>query len=173
MKRSDLPVLASGFAGALALAVSTYNVYLQRAQVQAQVWPHLEWSYSNVNDTFSWNLANVGVGPAIVKGARVTVDGTPVASAFDTFHLLRPGYKELKELELEHSTFAKSVIPPGVMVHPLQIAHLASNDPFVQAQNDRLVVEICYCSTLSECWILRNHDGSAPVSSCPLYPRFD
>ena len=39
-----LAALASGFVGALALAVATDDVYLQRVQIGAQVWPPLEWS---------------------------------------------------------------------------------------------------------------------------------
>ena len=39
--RDLLAAVASGFVGALALATSTYNVYLQRQQVKASVWPHV------------------------------------------------------------------------------------------------------------------------------------
>jgi hypothetical protein len=36
-----IAALTSGFVAVLALVVSTYNVYLQRQQIRAQVWPRL------------------------------------------------------------------------------------------------------------------------------------
>lgn len=62
----------SGFIGALALAVATYNVYLQHKQVRAQVWPRLLFMPS-FNDTgFTLSLENGGIGPAEVRTVRVS-----------------------------------------------------------------------------------------------------
>jgi len=43
-------------------------------QLRAQMWPHLEWSYSNGTPTLLFGVENSGVGPALVEGVRVTVD---------------------------------------------------------------------------------------------------
>src|SRR5262245_5394597 len=56
-------VIAS-FIGILALSVSAYTAYVQRRQLRAQVWPHLELKYSTVALTFS--ATNAGTGPARV-----------------------------------------------------------------------------------------------------------
>jgi hypothetical protein len=172
--RDDLPILASGLAGVLALAVSTYNVYLQRVQVRAQVWPYLEWTSTNTGDGFSWNVQNVGVGPAIVRGVRVLVDGKPVDGMEEAAKALDPDLEKRTGLDLVHSSFGQRVIPAGVMIHPLEIAHLRPDDAFVAAQaSGRLTIEFCYCSTLDECWVRAPHKGTSPTSACPSYPPFD
>src|ERR1700761_8348879 len=63
--------------GLLAIAVSAYTAYIQRQQVRAQVWPVLEFSTSN-QPQLMINLANKGVGPAIVRHVIITVDDKPV-----------------------------------------------------------------------------------------------
>jgi hypothetical protein len=170
-----LAAIASGFVGALALATSGYNVYLQRAQVRAQVWPHVEWSVSNV-EGFAYNLESNGVGPAIVRGARVTVDGAPVKNWHEATDLLAstvPAFRALKErgdegeLEYVHSSFAWRVLSPGAVVHPIDFSHLAAPDKnVVEKAFERVDVELCYCSTLGDCWMARWFT-SRPVAACP------
>jgi hypothetical protein len=171
--RDDMPLYVSGLAGALALAVSTYNVYLQRAQVRAQVWPHLEWSYDNSDEGFAWNIDNVGVGPALLKGARATVDGKPVKSMWEAIYQLRPELEGMHGLNRLHSSFAARVMPAGSRVHPIQVERLPSNDPLIDAQAKRFSIEICYCSTLAECWIMSSTSGTVPIGACPAYPPLD
>jgi hypothetical protein len=171
--REELPVILSGLAGALALTVSTYNVWLQRAQVQAQVWPHLQWSYTNTSEGYSWNLENVGVGPAMIRSVRVTVDGNPVAGVLEAVKLLAPELAARKDVDIQYSTFDGSVIPAGTRLHPLLISKLPENDAIVAAQAQRLRVELCYCSTLGDCWWRKPGVGEAPVKTCPTYPPFD
>src|SRR5262249_29619715 len=73
-----IAALLAGFVGLLALGVSIYGVTLQRQQIRAQVWPHVELSHENVPAPMSMRLDNAGVGPALIKRAVVTVDGRPV-----------------------------------------------------------------------------------------------
>ena len=60
-----------------ALAVTTYEASLARRQHEISVWPWLEVSFSNVAG-YTLSVENKGVGPAIVKGVRVAVDGKVV-----------------------------------------------------------------------------------------------
>ena len=53
--------------------VSGYTAFIQRQQVRAQVWPYL--ILTNYDTERSLNVFNKGVGPAIVRTARVRVDG--------------------------------------------------------------------------------------------------
>jgi hypothetical protein len=76
--RELLAALVSGFVGAVALATSTYTVYLQRQQVRAQVWPYLVMGADWGHDGLVLDVVNRGVGPAAVKRVRVTVDGKPM-----------------------------------------------------------------------------------------------
>jgi hypothetical protein len=165
--------IASGFVGALALAVSTYNVYLQREQIRAQVWPHLEWSYSDPGDaTFQWNLSNTGVGPARIHAVRFTVNGKPAKDwqqALDLFAASDPARRSavdaMMKSGLTYSTFTGRVIGAGVEVHPLGIHDVPAEarQPLRDAY-EQIRVDICYCSTLNECWML---PASTAVRACP------
>src|SRR3569832_1502017 len=72
--------------GLLALCVSGYTAYLQRQQVRAQVWPYLEPGMSgNKRELIVFNK---GVGPAIVEGVQVFVDGKPQHNWSEVFSAL-------------------------------------------------------------------------------------
>ncbi len=167
---------ASGFAAALALATSIYNVYLQRAQVRAQVWPHLEYSYSNVPDekAFTLNVENAGVGPAIVRYVRLEVDGKELESWNDAFAAAALGKPALAGFLERPSNYTQSpighrVIGPGATIHPLRIGGVADEEQAAMGEAFvRLSAEICYCSTLDECWLLRRGEP-APIARCPAH----
>ncbi len=159
-----LAAIASGFVAALALAVSTYNVYLQRQQIRAQVWPRLQWSYDNV-DGFNYSLTNSGVGPAEVEAVQVTVDGKPVADWDEAIRLTtgvsRPHI---------NSFIGGRVLAPGVEIQPLRIAKGTDADA-LNAARGRIDVDICYCSSLHDCWRLAHAlKPVTEVPSCQPYP---
>ena len=166
-----IDAIASGFVGALALAVSTYNVYLQREQIRAQVWPHLEWTYTETGggSQFEWNVENTGVGPAVVKAVRVRVDGKSVKTWGEALDLLGKVDPELKEFatydDVIHEQLVGRVLGSGVTHHPLRFGGTRPEEQklLVRAY-EKAEVEICYCSTLDECWFRRE---SRPVRTCP------
>ena len=174
--REMLAALTSGFIALSALGASIYNVYLQRKQIQAQVWPHLEWLYSDREESFDLDLQNSGVGPAKIVGLWVKVKGTPVktwSEAFDEASKLDPEFKALlakdDAVSVGHSSIYGRVLGAGVEIHPLRI-HWSSKDaqPHVSSAPlvtffDELDVAICYCSTLDECE-MKGH----PVKECPM-----
>src|SRR5438034_8092246 len=124
--------------GLCALCVSAYTAHVQRQQVRAAVWPILEFDSSNAPD-IHFTLANKGVGPAIIRHVIVKVDGQPVknwkeALAGESITVFTPHDPENNPLNFDKS-----------------------NPLWVKMNKDRLrvTVEICYCSTLDECWTLR------------------
>lgn len=165
-----LAAVIAALIGALALIVSGYTAYLQRTQVRAQVWPYL--MLANYDTESSIKLLNKGVGPAIVKSMQVRVDGKPqhtwreVATALGVEHIT-----------LRTSTINDNVISGGEVVPMLVFDDVDSYRRFRKAQAQRSAFEICYCSTLKECWLYFD-DTSAramrtPVDSCPAVPRAD
>jgi hypothetical protein len=154
-KRDLLAAVASGVVGALALATSTYNVYLQRQQVRAQVWPHLVWSPSLDEGRFSATLENRGVGPADVRRVRVMVDGKATTDWVDATSLLL----RKKSFAFPNISWIESqVMSPGQSITAIAI-HDQDEARQWMAERRRLTVEICYCSTLGDCWVM-----SAPGS---------
>ena len=155
--------------GLCALCVSAYTAYVQRQQVRAAVWPILEFDSSNAPD-IHFTLANKGVGPAIIRHVIVKVDGQPVRNWREVLEkILGPGEHLGAESDMSGRVFAagESVAvftPHGAENTPLN--YDKSNPLWMNMNKDRLrvSVEICYCSTLGECWTLRA-SGLAPSTT--------
>ncbi|HEX4383804.1 MAG TPA: hypothetical protein VH083_12680 [Myxococcales bacterium] len=147
--RDLLAASASGLVGALALATSTYNVYLQRQQVRAQVWPRLNLDDDWSDDVVTLQVQNRGMGPANVKRVRVSVDGAPAGDWVAAILAL------LKKKSMRLPNINKlegQVMSPGFQIAPLKISGPDAVEFLKQRQ--RLAFEACYCSTLDECWVL-------------------
>src|SRR6266581_1131771 len=153
--------------GLCALCVSAYTAYVQRQQVRAAVWPILEFDSSNAPIHFT--LANKGVGPAIIRHVILKVDGQPVRNWREALEkILGPGEHLGSESDMSGHVFAagesRTVFTPhDPENNPLDFDK--SNPLWVKMNKDRLrvTVEICYCSTLGECWTL--HAGGLTPST--------
>jgi hypothetical protein len=173
-RRDLLAATASGLVGALALATSTYNVYLQRQQVRAQVWPRLNLGVDWSDDTVTFEVQNRGVGPADIRRVRVWVDGTRVPDWVSAISALlkKKSFRLPNINEVEHQ-----VMSPGLQISPVKMAGPDAIE--ILKQRRRLGIEICYCSTLEECWILSapslaEPPASVPVAACvPDNPAFE
>jgi hypothetical protein len=154
--------------GLCALCVSAYTAHVQRQQVRAAVWPILEFDSSNAPIHFI--LANKGVGPAIIRHVIVRVDGQPVRNWKEALEkILGPGEHLFSESDMSFHVFAagesRTVFTPrDPENNPLN--YDKSNPLWVKMNKERLRVsaEICYCSTLDECWTLRA-SGLAPSTT--------
>jgi hypothetical protein len=167
-RRDRLAAVASGFAAFLALVVSTANVYLQREQIRAQVWPRLTWSWDITDGALRFIVRNRGVGPASVRSVRVTVDGQPVHGWYEAAERL------IHEPALRNASvfgFDESVLSPGDEIVTLRLNDDAQVAAFL-SERRRLDVEICFCSTMEECWKLhgggRLTSDTVPVARCPI-----
>ena len=173
--------------GFLALFVSAYTASIQRQQVRAQVWPYLEVG----NEDFDQSVVvySKGVGPAIVHSAQVFIDGKPQSNwnAVLTAVGLQPrGFQQ--------STLNPSVLLPGehLKVIKFGVNEVASVDEkekekeeerqkarweqFRREAEKRMTMNICFCSTLDECWMYSDSHPIGykeytqlvkPVDQCP------
>ncbi len=182
-RRRDWDALAAviaSFIGFLALAVSAYTAYVQREQLRAQgeqlraqVWPHLDLSYSTVDAGMGWSATNQGTGPAQVIAMRVVVDDRAVTTWGDVKKAA--GYSPGEGITT--SWIHQMVIPPGK-----EIAFVRPHDDdrsrarfkeLLPGGAHVLEVTLCYCSVLEECWAtgatpLRRSTVSGPRDSCPI-----
>ena len=148
------------FVGFLALCVSGYTAYMQRQQVRAAVWPILQFDSGNAPD-IHFTLANKGVGPALIRNVIVKVDNQPVKNWDEAMKkLLGPGEHLFSESDMNGYVLAPN---ESIIVVTLRDAN---NNPLVFDKSNplwvtmnkerfRVTAEICYCSTLDECWTLR------------------
>ena len=155
--------------GFCALCVSAYTAHVQRQQVRAAVWPILEFDSSNAPD-IHFTLANKGVGPAIIRNVIVKVDGQPVRNWKEALErILGPGEHLGSESDMSGHVLAAGesmtvYTPHDPENNPLNFDK--SNPLWVKLNKDRgrVTVEICYCSTLGECWTLRG-SGMTPSTT--------
>jgi hypothetical protein len=169
-RRRDWDAVAAVVAtlvGLLALLVSGYTAHIQREQVRAQVWPYL---LVGGNDPGHSLVAfNKGVGPAIVRSVQVWVDGR-----------LQPDWKHvLTAIGLPAHGFQDSTVSDNVLSAGEQIAMITIPDAemyrrFRDASRARLGMEICFCSTLGDCWTYSDRVPGQRFrvrpSSCPALP---
>jgi len=156
------------FIALLAVCVAGYTAYMQRQQVRAAVWPILEFDSSNGPIRFT--LANKGVGPAIIKHVILKVHNQPVKNWAEVLEkILGPGYHPGEESDMSGRVFSA-----GESINVF-IPHDDANNPIpfdksnplwakLDTGRSRVTVEICYCSTLGECWTLRG-GGTTPSTT--------
>jgi hypothetical protein len=155
--------------GFLALVVSGYTAFVQRQQVRAQVWPYL--ILTNYDTDRSLNVFNKGVGPAILRNARVRVDGKAQP---DWDHVLDAlGVPKPRKHYI--STIHVNVLSAGEHTAIISFDDEAVYRAFRNAALERMKTDLCYCSTLGDCWAYSDTIfGNAPkveaVAECPLFP---
>ena len=158
-RASRYDAVIATFVGFLALCVSGYTAYMQRQQVRAAVWPILE--FDSGNGPIHFTLANKGVGPAIIKHVIMKVDDQPVKNWAEVLEkFLGPGYHPGEESDMSGRVFSAGestdvFTPHDEANNPIPFDK--SNPLWTKLNTDRsrVTVEICYCSTLGECWTLR------------------
>jgi hypothetical protein len=161
--------LTSGLVGALALGTSTYNVYLQRQQVRAAVWPHVTMDTAFTDEgALSIVLRNRGVGPARLERFRVTVDHKPAEDWADALKMLL--HKDTLPYIPDAAELREEVLTPGMELALLKIPTLKDSQDILQA-SARVSMAVCYCSTLDDCWTLTMGEGTKEVSGCPADPQ--
>ena len=154
--------------GLCALCVSAYTAHVQRQQVRAAVWPILQ--FDSRNGPIQFTLANKGVGPAIIKHVIVKVDDQPVKNWAEVLEkILEPGYHPGEESDMSNRVFAAGestnvFTPHDDAQNPIPFDKSNPLWAKLNTGRSRVTVEICYCSTLGECWTLRG-GGTAPSTT--------
>jgi hypothetical protein len=167
-----IAAIIAALVGLLALCVSGYTAYIQHQQVRAQVWPYLEAGNDDGNQAIY--VYNKGVGPAIVKSVQVFIDGKPQSTWADV----------LTALGVPPHDYVQSTLNPGVISAGEQVRAIKVKDDerwktFRSAAVARMTMNICFCSTLDECWMYSDEHPVGyktiaqlvrPVDQCPRLP---
>lgn len=148
----------------VAVFIAWQQSVLMEEQNHASVWPIVDIEITldrNEQANFlAIEMRNVGVGPAMVRAATLTINGE-VATDFTPFekHILKPTMPE-GTLGIEASSFI-DVVGAGETKNVLKFnwprseeydaAFMKMAGLFV-ANPDLMDVEICYCSVFERCW---------------------
>ena len=154
--------------GLLAICVAGYTAYIQRQQVRAQVWPVLEFYTSNEPE-IQVSLANKGVGPALIRHVIITVDGKPAANWNEAVKLLLgPGHYSFSQ-----DTISSRIVSAGERLNVFSPHEYRTTKGLTPGPDGslgalfnvavlRIGTEICYCSTLGDCWTLISRVSEPP-----------
>jgi len=161
----------------LALGLGVYQARLMNIQTQlmqtqarASVWPSLSIGYA-INDEgekrgYTWEINNDGVGPARIESVTMSLDGKPLRSWDEAFHVL---FGDARVLATYSQIYGK-VLPPNTnretTIEAVRILDMEQAKLFYAAQK-RFEMTICYCSVHAECWIARRQTpGAQSVDRC-------
>ena len=166
--RIDLVIaLCALIISSLATAASWWQSRIVAEQLSSQVWPYLTFSTMYDPQYLSVEVVNDGLGPAIIRSAVLTVDGTPYPDPAVAFlHVFKP----------ERGSFGSQItgLSPGSVVRASGSAKLFRlNAPWAARQYaaavGRVDFRICYCSLLENCWLIssqQNTGGPIGVARC-------
>ncbi len=164
IKWDAVAAIIASLVGFLALLVAGYTAYIERytaniqvRQVQAQVWPYLITGNNDLSQSLV--VDNKGMGPAIVRSVQVRIDGKPQQSWNQVLATLG-----MPPHHFAQTTVNQYVLSPGEQLQAVRFPEKTSWQRFHDAALNRLAVDICYCSTLDECWISSNGNIIGPPS---------
>ena len=164
IKWDAVAAIIASLVGFLALLVAGYTAYIARytanvqlKQVQAQVWPYL--IVGNNDLTQSLVVDNKGMGPAIVRSVQVRIGGKPQQNWNQVLATLA-----LPQHHFAQTTVNQYVLSPGEQLQAIRFPDKELWQKFHDAALNRLSMDICYCSTLGECWLSSNGNVIGPAS---------
>jgi hypothetical protein len=153
--------------GLAALYVSWDQGRVMREEVRASVWPavQLDGFVSREGSMISigLNIANAGVGPALIRRISVFHEGELVRD-FDELAATMPA-----DADASRQTVAGRILGAGDKIEAFSFRYPLGPDSadaveLERAMSDAWELEVCYCSSLGQCWISRA-DGSTPMDA--------
>ncbi|WP_019960733.1 hypothetical protein [Woodsholea maritima] len=168
--------IAAIVVGIAAICVSTYQAHIMRTEIRASIWPAIQVggfiSAHPQGTSIGMRVTNVGVGPAMVERVRVYVGDEFIASFNDLVKTAPEGGNH------SFDTIRGRIMASGETATPFAFEYPGrSYDDLVetfQYYGDHMRFEVCYCSSLNECWVrdLDNHRPK-PVKDCSAAPSSD
>lgn len=141
--------------GIAALIVSWDQSRLMREEIRASVWPALQVDgvvdSSKQQLTIGLRVQNAGVGPALIERINVYHQGTLIKDIEALAEHMPPGANRSQH------TLTGRIIAAGASTSPFTFRYQQDEavdaiDVLNSLAND-WSVEICYCSSLKQCWI--------------------
>lgn len=144
---SMVTAIAAGIISLSALGVSLYEAHLMRMESRAAVLPILEtWSFHG-GEGFGINVANKGIGPALIRSVEPSRDGTAAQSWADLY----AGVLEGEEPGFSMAMITGNILMPGEVVTVIRVEP-GDGSRLLWRSGDQVSMRICYCSVYEDCW---------------------
>ncbi len=152
---------------AIVINITTVSVYVYQTRIMqreqhASVWPYLEWRVIyNQEDGFALQVANKGVGPALIKSSAIRLEGEEI-SELDTLVQRMVGETYFPHLR---SSVENRVLPAGESINLIRSENLRWSEQLFAAFATRdFEWTICYESIYGEQW--QCHGTEVVKSNC-------
>ena len=145
------------------MVATVYQTHVIAQQFSATVWPYVSFDDTTSPWSFEVDLRNDGLGPAIVRSVRITLDGKPQAS-LETL-LARLSHEEPQSLaavraalragtkvQITTSTPQAGLVVPANAQHVVIRVQGAVLVRYVGPAFKRVGISLCYCSLTGTCW---------------------
>lgn len=166
-RRRAGPEILVGIAAILlscgALVVSVFQARILREQQGATVWPRVALGGNHIEDGFTLTVANMGVGPAIVREVEYAVHGRGYHSAW-AFAKGEIGGDTLSQTPKYFQTItAGSVLRPGDSADVLSLPGNAALADRMDAltSDSSYHARVLYSDVYGTCWQVDNADVRA------------
>ncbi len=147
--------IAALLVSALTAAALVYQTRVIADQYAATIWPYLSVNSSYGVHGVTVEVANDGLGPALIESAQLLIDGQPTPSWGTYMHdlLTSPGLKPKPgQVSISSSSFGRSTaIRPGDTKLLFAITYKPLIDPRALTAHS-VGIRLCYCSINSSCW---------------------
>jgi hypothetical protein len=171
----------------VAAVASVYQTRVFRDQYAATIWPYL-----SVDDTTNVSsrtkqmssmdvtLTNNGLGPALIRSARLSVAGKDVLAWNELRDLIErdQGKNAMRMPAQMASVDASTTIRPGDSRRVFAVT-LVKGIPVSKLVGLDITVDLCYCSLNDRCWNVQTKIGHGTgtyphaVDRCAVGPRID
>lgn len=159
--------------GVAAIFVSTYQAHIMRNEIRASVWPALQItgfiSADPEGTRIGARVSNVGVGPALIERITVKVEGDFIEDLPELITTAPEGANHSFEL------LRGRIMASGEAIDSFSFEYVGKSYdelwPTYQYYGEHMELEVCYCSSMKECWVRDLHSNPPqPVKSCATQP---
>jgi hypothetical protein len=178
--------IAAVLVSAFTAGILIYQTRVIGDQFAATIWPYLSVGSTYDSNGETIEVANDGVGPALVRSAQLRVDGGAVRAWNDYVRVLfrDPGLRSnllrtraaVLAGKTNRSILSMSSIGPSSTLRPgesetLLKLWLIDRVPTPALTKHSITIDLCYCSLNGSCWTLHANPGlidsqPRPVSQC-------
>ncbi len=135
--------------------VEIYSANADRKYASASVWPRLEILRSYGPDKFLYQVSNNGIGPAIIKYAKVQHKSKIITQ-----------WNQITGVgNFVQSHIGSRIVPPQSAVIPFE-THDKENAGVMFKEDEQIEIEVCYCSVFYECWLSNRENQPKQIDEC-------
>ena len=147
------------FVGLAAVGVSVYSAYTDHEYARLSVWPRLDILRSQGSNYFKYEVSNNGIGPALIKYAKIKHDGKIIHHWADI--------PEMKNIRQSH--IGTKTLPSLVTIYP--VTSQGSQSIEIADIDHQISIELCYCSIYKECWLTNKENNPIAIDICSIDDR--